>query len=269
MPSYTGAIACLVVAALLAVISHPRVVYGDGNGVAMNIVSFDDVFFAAQWATVVFCLLSLAMYVVTARGATTMSAPWAVPVVASALLAYLIFAGIPHPANRAEWPTRELGIRAFVRGMAKRRAASPKLVKISANAFAGSWRAVDGTTYEFFPDSISLHSAAGPGEYSRATCGATFELVYVERSRDVLRDLGLPWSLHAIALHDSTPVNARIPVANMACGNDRFVFIRATEGEVWRWTNALDADAIKRDSFVLRAAIGLDSKPDMPQHKLR
>ena len=177
------------------------------------------------------------------------------------LLVYLLVTGVPHPANRGGWGSRELGLAAFIRGEAKRRAETAEPTFVSAEAFQGDWIAGDGTTYRFADNRVVWSGAGVAGEYSAARCGGSFRLEYVERGRDALQDLGFVWSAHAVARHDAAAADARIPVAQVDCGRaDRLAFLRAADDEVWRWTNSLDANAIKDESFILRRVARSDGK---------
>jgi len=91
----------------------------------------------------------------------------------------------------------------------------------------------------------------------RRTLGASvcepFALRYVQRDRDILHDNGITWSTRVKAPYESTAVDARIPTAEITCGNSEPVlFIRASATEVWRWTSSPDLERIKNNSFVLR-----------------
>jgi hypothetical protein len=252
MRTHTVAVVLVVAAAIIAIVSHPRVVFGDGT--AMSIVSLDGPFFMAQWLALVLSILALVFSVLAILSGTG-SKSILVAAVATTLVAWLVMTGVPHPANSGEWYKRELGLGAFMRGYAKRRAENTPPPTLTASSFAGQWQAIDGTSYSFGPDRVSWSGGEAAGEYSAAACAGEFRLAYVERTRDLLQDLGFTWSTHAIARFDSTALDARIPVAEVACGpGDRIVFIKAGADEVWRWTNSLELDAIKSGAFVLRRA---------------
>jgi hypothetical protein len=253
MTSARAALGCLVVAALLAIVCHPRVFFG--TGATMSVVSFDDLFFAGQWAALMFALASLVLAATTIRAGAFGTTVLGVLGLSVVVIIFLAATGIPHPANSGAWRNGEVGVRAFTRGMAKKAKAQAKPIHLSADSFAGAWRAPDGTTYTFAADSLSWSRTNGDGEHSRRTCGTEFSIEYLQRERDVLQDHGLTWSAHAVEVYEATSVDAKIPVAFVSCGtNDRFLFIRATAGEVWRWTNAMDANDLKDGSFVLRKA---------------
>jgi hypothetical protein len=254
MRTHTVAVVLVVAATLIAIVSHPRVVFGDGT--AMSIVSLDAPFFIAQWLALVLAVLALILSLLAIRSGTGAKSVL-VAALATTLVAWLVITGVPHPANSGEWYKREVGIGAFMRGYAKRRAENTPPPALSADSFAGEWRAVDGTSYSFGPERVSWTGGLGAGEYSAAACTGEFRLAYVERTRDLMQDLGFTWSTHAIARFDSTALDARIPVAEVACGpSDRIVFIKASDDEVWRWTNSLELDALKSGAFVLRRASG-------------
>ncbi|MBC8086714.1 MAG: hypothetical protein H7Z40_05575 [Phycisphaerae bacterium] len=250
--SSRAAIVCVVLATVFAVACHPRIFFGSGDGPAGSIVNLDSVFFLGQWASVLFSVMALVLAALLLRSGN--SSPATVVVLGGSLLLLIlqIATGIPHPANRNEWSNRELGAVAFMRGVAKRAKTNAKPVLLTAASFAGQWQSHDGSVYVFAPDSVAWTGSSN-GAISRDTCGQDFLLEYMERERDVLLDYGLTWSPHAGAVHDTTATDARIPVLHAACATgNRFVFIRATENEVWRWTNSMNANDFKGTTFILR-----------------
>lgn len=248
MMTSRAAIVCIVAATLFAAVCHPRVVYGNGGG--GSIVSFDDLFYAGQWIAFVLAILALVVSITTIRSGNSSSVTIGTTVCALLLIAWNIAFGIPHRANQGAWPARELGIKAFLRGRNIEARLNAKPEKTTAQELAGSWRAHDGSIYSFSDTAITW---TGPdsGSYSSAVCSA-FELSYEIRDREALVDLGMVWSAHAGVVYNSTALNARIPVANVACGSERIVFTRATADEIWRWTNSMDANDFKDSSFILR-----------------
>jgi hypothetical protein len=253
MLSFRTALICLVVALALAVACHPRVFFGNGS---TAFVSLDRVFLAGQWAAL---FLSLAAFLVSwlaSRGSAEQAraaGEVALPAVSALLVVYLLFAGVPHPQNSSEWRNGEMGVAAWLRAAARQAKANAGPTIVGAETFAGSWSAPGGALYAFHPDKVSWTGGAGSGELSAAVCGADFSLRYVQKGREALQDLGLTWSTHAFDVHQATAQDAVIPVAEVACGSEHFVFIRASTDEVWRWSNSLDANDLKNDSFILRA----------------
>lgn len=255
MRSITLAIGCVAASAIIAIVCHPRVFFGTGT--SASIVSLDGLFFAGQWialALAAFALMLSAMAMSNGAGAKGASvAPATVMGVAALIVVWLLATGVPHPANRSEWRNRELGARAFLRGMSRQRTANAPPPALSAAAFAGAWRSDDGTTFTFAGDRVAWAGTQGSGEYSAPACGGTFRLTFTGRPRDVLQDLGLTWSAHAGERYDATPPDAQVPVAQVECaGSEPVTFIKAGDDEVWLWTSSLDLDAIKRGAFVLR-----------------
>ena len=248
MGSHRAAVACVVIAAVLAVLFQPRFIWGNGSG---SIVSFDDLFYAAQWAAVLFGVVGLVFWIASWKNGQVPSRAWIVLAVDIVVLVFLAMTGVPHKANRTEWRSGALGITHFMRGESRRRAANAPPTQVSADTFAGTWRAIDGSTYTFSANRIAVDGPSSM-EYTAARCGSAFSLQYIERDREALQDLGLTWSEHAIAVYDSTEVDARIPVAQLTCGTEGIVFMRASPNEIWRWTSALELDAIKSAAFVLQ-----------------
>ena len=248
MMSYKGAVACALIAGVLALVCQPRVFWGDGPA---SIVSLDGLFYAGQWAAVLFAILGLGCCVAMWKNGPWPSRAWVVLAFNLVVLIFLVMKGVPHNSNRGEWRNGALGIRHFIRGESKRRAANTLPRQLGADTFAGAWRGTDGSTYTFSNDRVVWSGTSG-GEYARGKCASPFSLEYIERDKEALQDFGLTWSTHAIAVYDSTTADAKIPVANLACGHERVVFIRASPGEVWRWTSELQLDEIKSASFVLQ-----------------
>lgn len=241
---------CIVAAALVAAVCHPRVVYGNGGG--GSIVSFDDLFYAGQWIAFVLAILALLVSIATLRSGNSSTVTLGATVCALLLIAWNVAFGIPHRANQGAWPARELGIKAFLRGRQIEAKQNSKPEKSTAHEMAGSWRSHDGSIYSF-SDSAITWTGTNSGSYSSSVCAA-FELSYEIRDREALVDLGMVWSAHVGEVYDSTALNARIPVANVACGSERIVFTRATADEIWKWTNSMDANDFKDSTFILRRA---------------
>lgn len=246
------AVGCLAVSVLLSVVCHPRVFFGNGGGSA--VFSLDGLFFRGQWIAFILAVLALllsgANWLNTGR--VLAASALAVPVLSSVLIVFLLCTGIPHPANEGSWRNRELGLAAFIRGQAKRAKANAKPELLTAAAFAGEWKSPVGTVFTFTDDRVTWKSDSSSGEYSQSVCG-DFSIRYVQKDKSILSDLGLIWSKHAVAMSDAAPADAKFAVAVVACNKlDRFVFIRASETEVWRWTNSLDATNITDESFILR-----------------
>lgn len=253
MVNSRAALGCLIASVVLGIAFHPRVFFGNGSGPV--IFSLDGLFFGGQWVAFVLALAALGLSGAAWLGAgesRTVASAW-LPLCALLTLTFLAVFGVPHQANSGDWRNGEVGAAAFVRGVARSRKANAKPIELSADAFRGEWRAADGVTFTFSPTGVRWTGSAGSGELALSACGPAFELRYLQRDREVLQDNGLTWSTHAIARYDSTAVDAQIPVAEVACGPaDRILFIRASADEIWRWTNALDLDAIKNNTFVLR-----------------
>ena len=250
MVSYRVAVACVVIAVVLSLLVQPRFFWGKGPG---SIVSLDDLFYAGQWAAVLFAILGLVCYGAAWKNGQLPSRAWVVLAFNIMVLMFLVLKGVPHSANRNEWRNGALGISHFIRGEAKRRAANTPPKQVSAGTFAGTWRGIDGSTYTFLTDRIAWNGTSLV-QYTREHCGAPFSLEYIERTREALQDFGLTWSVHAIAVYDSTPAAAQIPVAMLTCGPEIVVFIRASSDEVWRVTSTLQLDEIRSASFVLQRA---------------
>ncbi|MGV3710514.1 MAG: hypothetical protein ACO1Q7_16915 [Gemmatimonas sp.] len=252
-----AAFGCFVLSLILAVLLHPRVFYGTGGG--GGFINFDGVFFAGQWIAFAVALLAFGLAIASwnqdgsSRSALT---TW-LPAGCAALLLFLLATGVPHKANEGDWRNRKLGVVEFVRALARVRTENLAPNHISASAFAGEWRDSEGAVYTFTEQSVAWRNAQQEGGYASANCGAKFALRYIERDREALQSNGLSWSEHVNAVYDSAAADSRVPVAELACGAfDRIVFIRATPTEIWRWTNALDLDAIKRNTFVLKRVDG-------------
>lgn len=250
---------CIVLSVLLAIVCNPRVFYGNGAGSAA--FSLDDFFFWGQWAAFGLALMAMLMSWPGWIGAgrmITFSALW-VPLLSLFAFAFLLVTGVPHRANSARWASGETGVAAFVRGMSLSAKAREQLnpVLTSSAAFAGQWIAADSIIYTFEDRNLSGRVAStGRAAWGSADCGGIFSIRYFQRDREVLQDFGLTWSPHANSVYDATPVNAKIPVAEVTCGSERVVFVRATFNEIWRWTSALTQDDIKSTSYLMKRIEG-------------
>lgn len=255
MPISRVALVCVVLSVVLAIVCSPRVFYGNGSGSA--VFSLDDFFFWGQWAAFVFAMAAMLMSWPAWIGDGRMisaSALW-VPLLSLLMSGYLLLTGVPHRANRARWATGEMGVAAFVRGMRQSGRERTKLhpVAITAAPFTGEWRAADSIVYAFEQNNVYGRNAAGTRSALGSTdCAGVFSVRYYQRDREILQDLGFTWSAHANAVYDATRADAMIPVAEVTCGTERLLFIRATPNELWRWTSAMTIDDFKDAGFLMR-----------------
>lgn len=256
MFSSRAAIIFAVLATLFAVGCHPRIFFGSGSP-GFNIVNLDGVFFLGQWLAFLFALISLIVSVKVLRSGSTGMAVMVTTGYAACLLLFQIFTGIPHKANENAWRTGELGPGAFIRGMTKNSGANAKLVHLSGDEFGGKWTAADGSIYEFTTNTVKWEGGASSGFLSPDACRKGYSMEYIQREKKELQEHGLTWSAHAGAVHDATPDDAKIPTLEVACKGTHYLFIRATEDEVWRWTTDMDANDFKEPAgFVLKRAPG-------------
>lgn len=245
-----AALGCLILSIVLSVACNPRVFFGTGGSA---VFSLDGLFFWGQWiafALALFALCISTMIWLNAGRALTLPTLW-IPIFSALMCAYLLLTGVPHPANSGEWRNGELGIAAFMRGGARRAKANAKPIELTAESFRGTWRAPDGTEYTFEPHNLKTRNNSETRNFAGADCAEGFSIRYVQQGREILQDLGLTWSEHAIARYDSTALDAKIPVAEVTCVSQHFVFIRASSNEVWRWTNTLNVNDLKDKSFIL------------------
>lgn len=250
MLSSRTALGCLVLSIVLSVVCNPRVFFGTGGSA---VFSLDGIFFWGQWIAFALALLALCISAtlwLNAGRVLSLPVLW-IPAFSALMCAYLVVTGVPHPANSGEWSRGELGIAAFIRGQARRTKANAKPIVLTADAFHGTWRATDGVEYTFEPNNLRERSDLGVRNFASADCAEGFSIRYVQQGREILQDLGLTWSEHAIARYDSTALDAKIPVAEVTCVSRRYVFIRASHNEVWRLTNDLDLKGIQDKSFIL------------------
>lgn len=252
MFSSRAAIIFAVIGTLFAIGCHPRLFFGSGP-VAGNIVNLDGVFFFGQWAALLFAFVSLIISVKVLRSGSPGAPAMVLAVYSGLLCLFLFFNGIPHKANQNEWRSDELGPAAFMRGMAKSSNTNAEPGEDSADSFAGPWQAADSTVYEFTTNTVRWIGASGDGYLSPDSCRRGYSMKYLQREKKELQDHGLTWSEHAGAVHDATPADAKIPIVEVTCKGEYYLFIRATADEVWRWTNDMDANDFKNPAgFVLK-----------------
>jgi hypothetical protein len=128
---------------------------------------------------------------------------------------------------------------------------------VDATAFAGVWRAPHGSAWRFAPNEttrLAQSDAAPSPAATRASCSGVYRVAYEERGRDVLVESGLDASAHSATVWHSMPDRIRLPVASVACSEERwagsFVLVRADE--LWLLEPWMTTDEIRADAFVFR-----------------
>jgi hypothetical protein len=100
-----------------------------------------------------------------------------------------------------------------------------------------------------FPSGSSRNPAA-----KRAACTGTYRVAYEERGRDVFVESGLDTSAHGAEIWHSMPERVRLPVANVACSEERWAgsFVLVRDDELWLLEPWMTVDEVRADAFVFR-----------------
>ncbi|MBV9879593.1 MAG: hypothetical protein JO180_03815 [Gemmatirosa sp.] len=244
-----------VVAAVLTVMFDPRVFFGSGQG-GGGWISFGGWFHGGAWTAMRVALVALGLFVAAAAsGAPRVG--WRGPAVAAVLVAWGLARGVPHRDNASTWWRGDVGVRAWIRAERARRARTPQTLGsiAGAAAFAGEWRASDGSTWRFGAD--AAERVAGPGAASpatrRAACGGIYRASYVERGREVFDERGVEDHPPAAAALRALPPNARVAVAEVACSVEPWAATLVRVGdEVWLLEPYTTTEELQAGAFVLR-----------------
>ncbi len=209
---YSLGVILLVIGGLLFSLFSRTLYLSDGTGHGIYPLSFDHLFYYAQWAAFWITLAAL----VTFAFCRWKSAPWklAAPVVAIGLCLHFLAFSVPLLEHRFEWTRGALGWKVFLatKRLDQERRHRERYIR---GLFAGTWvsregamllvsdegaRFVEaGTTTELgvgAPETFSLEPRSRV-EYELARCG-------LNRLQDGLSDRGYPlFTLRQEAVHDS------------------------------------------------------------------
>jgi hypothetical protein len=206
-----------LVPALVLTIVHDPAVSDPAHVGSGGFISFAHWWYDGSWAAARLSLAALALHAVPAL-AVVARAPasagvralaalpggwWRGPALALLLVAWALARGVPH--HGGAWRRGELGARTWLREERLARARAPR--PSDARAFAGAWRAPDGTVWRFGADAVRREPARTAG-------GDALLVAYEEVGDDYLRRYdGEALPPRVAALVRAVPPATRVAVA--------------------------------------------------------
>lgn len=238
-------------ATLLTIVFDPRVFFGSGEG-GGGWISFGSWYQSGAWMAFWLAILALALFGVAVASLGAANVGWRGPLLAVLLVCWALARGIPHANNASTWQRGDVGVGAWLRANGRARATRPG--SLGADAFAGTWRAADGTEWRFTPNEATrVVGDSTSASAKRAQCSGSYRVGYETRARSVLDERGLETSPHAAPLVVALPADALLPVASVACSAEPWTgeFVRVGD-ELWLLEPYLTDAELKADTFVLR-----------------
>ena len=205
----------LLAALVLAALTN-RWVAASGSRPGFNIVSFDGLYFGAQWIA----------FGLTLGGLALLGSQWhetgkfpALILLGVALLGFFVATGIPQTMNSYQWMAGDVGFVRWMRALDSDRAASEV-----APHLLGIWKS-ERTTYAIERDQLTVTSG-GKTEVLSKSCpgGALIKFAYA--TADTLHSN--PAAYKYYDLLDGPP----IPSLEVACEGRLFTFLKLADGKV-------------------------------------
>jgi hypothetical protein len=213
--THKTALYVLLAALVLAALTN-RWVAASGSRPAFNIVSFDGLYFGAQWVAFGLTLGGLAL--LGSQWYETAKFPALIPL-GVALLGFFVATGIPQTTNSYQWKAGDVGLVRWTRAFDSGREASEV-----APHLLGTWRS-DRATYAIERDQLTVASG-GKTEILGKRCpgGALIRFAYA--TADTLNYDPSIYKYHALL--DGPP----IPSLEVACEGRLFTFLKLADGKV-------------------------------------
>lgn len=208
------ALYALLAALALALLTNRWMTRGYG-GVAFGVVSFDSLYFNAQWLA--FAMTAGAMLLLASDWRESGRFPLLM-LLGLALLLFFVATGIPQTTNSREWKSGDAGITRWLRLLEQRGEAdevAPKLL--------GIWKS--GTrSYRIERDALTVTSPEGTETYGAAHCPEGIGIRFAYASADALQPN--PAAYPYFARLEGPP----LPSFEIACGRRLYNFIRLADG---------------------------------------
>jgi len=206
----------LLAALALAALTN-RWVAASGSRPGFNIVSFDGIYFTAQWIAFGLTLGGLALLL--SQWHETGKFP-ALILLGVGLLGFFVATGIPQTTNSYQWRGGDVGLTRWMKSFNQSREAdrvAPELL--------GTWRL--GTLNVLIePDKLTLTHGAETKVWSRATCGETFWFKFAHATAETI---GFHPSVYK--LHDFLN-GPPIPSLYAACNYRIYAFLKLGDGRL-------------------------------------
>jgi len=206
----------LLAALVLAALTN-RWVAASGSRPGFNIVSFDGLYFGAQWIAFGLTLGGLAL--LASQWYETGKFP-ALILLGVGLLCFFVATGIPQTMNSYQWKGGDVGLARWVRAADQSRDASKVVPEM-----LGTWRSAENT-YLIEQDKLTITSAGKTTIWSKATCadGVSFKFAYAT---------GDTIGFHPSAYKYHDLLNGPpIPSLETACNYRIHTFLKLADGTV-------------------------------------
>ena len=214
--THKTALYVLLAALVLAALTN-RWVAASGSRPGFNIVSFDGLYFGAQW--IAFCLTLGGLALLASQWYETGKFP-ALILLGVALLSFFVATGIPQTMNSYQWKGGDVGLTRWVKSFSEARQAdqvAPKLL--------GAWR-LGTLNLVIEPDKLTLTHRGETKIWSRATCGEGFSFQFAQASGDTIGFHPSAYKLHDFL--DGPP----IPSLYAACNQRVYAFLKLADGRL-------------------------------------
>ena len=212
----TNKIALYVLLAALALAALTnRWVAASGSRPGFNIVSFDGIFFGAQWIAFAMTLGALALLVSQWHESGKFPA---LILLGIALLLFFVATGIPQTTQSYQWMAGDVGLKKWMRARDQSREASDV-----APHLLGVWKS-DRTTYSIERDSLTVKSGAKTELLSAAQCPRGVMVRFAFATDSTLHFN--PAADKYYALLDGPPV----PSVEIACEGRLYTFLKVADG---------------------------------------
>jgi len=206
----------LLAALVLAALTN-RWVAASGSRPAFNIVSFDGLYFGAQWIA----------FGLTLGGLALLGSQWyetgkfpALIVLGVALLCFFVATGIPQTTNSYQWKGGDVGLTRWMKAFNQSREAdrvAPELL--------GTWR-LGTLNVVIEPDKLTLTHRGETKIWSRATCGESFSCKYAQATGETIGFHPSVYKLHDLL--DGPP----IPSLYAICNYRVYAFLKLADGRL-------------------------------------
>jgi hypothetical protein len=206
----------LLAALALAALTN-RWVAASGSRAGFNIVSFDEIYFGAQWIAFGLTLGGLGLLILQWR--ETGHFPLLI-LLGAALLCFFVATGIPQAANSYQWMAGDVGLKRWMKVIDQSRE-SDKL----APDLVGNWR-LASLTVAIEPDKLTLTHQDETKVWSRASCGEGFSFKFAHATADTIGFNPAAYKLHDLL--DGPP----IPSLYAACDTRVYAFLKLADGRL-------------------------------------
>ena len=205
----------LLAALALAALTN-RWVAASGSRPGFNIVSFDGVYFTAQW--IAFGLTVGALVLLGSQWHATGKFPPLV-LLGVALLFFFVATGIPQTTNSYQWRSGDVGFARWMKTLDSEREAREVMPHL-----LGTWKS-DRAAYAIERDSLSVTSGGKTEQFGPTRCGGGGLAKFAYLTEQTLHFN--PAADKYYALLDGPPV----PSFEAACAGRLFTFLKVADGK--------------------------------------